>query len=379
MKNITMAIAALDAIEITATKGNQNQITPSGYFRAIDGRPSEKGLEKGWYIDATLANDLIKHISEKKTEIVVDHNHASLQTGHPAPAAGWVKKLEWNDEGLFANVEWTPKATEGIEKKEFRYISPVIIYSPDTGEIKGIHSISLTNVPALDGMKEATLTHLLKEDHQVETKLPNEINELLGLSPDSSDSVTALKKLIERLENAEKQSAELTNLLGTPNHLEGIAALKQTKPQQDIKHELFAEQVQTIAQLKVQVENLNQERIDDKFDALINAALEQGKFTNFGGKEGNAYNIVMGLKEAGDMDGYLKFVKVLTDGMTTPPAKSQTANMPSVGNPRVSNYSGNVSMASQNEDAEVKKIAAEQKISYENAAMALAKMQQQGG
>ena len=106
--------------------------------------------------DAAL---LIADWQGRKNRVVIDYEHQTLHTetnGQPAPAAGWITNLVYNvNVGLFADVEWTAKARDFIKNGEYRYISPVFSFDPQTGAITRLHSAALTNNPALDGMMEA--------------------------------------------------------------------------------------------------------------------------------------------------------------------------------------------------------------------------------
>lgn len=86
------------------------------------------------------------------TDIPVDYEHQidhAKANGKPAPAAGWVKKLDVRDSGIWGLVEWTEAAAAMISRKEYRYLSPVIALTADF-HILAIHRVALTNNPALD-------------------------------------------------------------------------------------------------------------------------------------------------------------------------------------------------------------------------------------
>jgi phage I-like protein len=86
----------------------------------------------------------------------VDYDHQSVfaareGVGGTAPAAGWIEsgKIFATDEGIFADVEWTPAAAEKLKAREYRYISPTISHNPKTGEVIQILNPALTNTPAI--------------------------------------------------------------------------------------------------------------------------------------------------------------------------------------------------------------------------------------
>jgi phage I-like protein len=47
----------------------------------------------------------------------------------PVPAAGWIKEMRSDETGIWGRVEWTATARELIERKEYRYLSPVILHN----------------------------------------------------------------------------------------------------------------------------------------------------------------------------------------------------------------------------------------------------------
>ena len=69
-----------------------------------------------------------------------------------APAGGWIKDLYKGEDAIIAKVEWTPKAAEYLKNKEYRYLSPVVLVRKRDQKATAIHSVALTNTPAIDGM-----------------------------------------------------------------------------------------------------------------------------------------------------------------------------------------------------------------------------------
>lgn len=129
------------------------RILPAGPFRADDGRPRNLA---SWYLDADAAAAIIVATAARREDVVIDYEHASLSVGVEAPAAGWLRRLEWRpDDGLYAlEPLWTPRGRERIEAGEYRYISPAFYFDPNTGVVTGLHSVALTNKPALTGLAD---------------------------------------------------------------------------------------------------------------------------------------------------------------------------------------------------------------------------------
>lgn len=158
------AVAAL-SIQIADRTGKEIQLLPAGRFKAVDGRPGNMAACSEWLLDAQGAQALIAAASARNNPSVIDYEHQTLlkeQNGQPAPAAGWFKQLEWREGvGLFAtDVEWTPAAAQAIKDGEYRFISPVMHFHPQTGRVTSLLMAALTNYAGIDGMQQASLAAL---------------------------------------------------------------------------------------------------------------------------------------------------------------------------------------------------------------------------
>lgn len=156
---IALAACAF-ALTGSLTKDNEMlvQLTPAGDFKPDDGR--ELPVD-AWHIDAAIANKVIARFGAKRNPRVLDYEHQTLkkeENGQPAPAAGWITQLQWEDgQGLFGMVHLNARARASIEAGEYRYISPVFTYDRRTGDVLDIQMAALTNTPAIDGMQPLEL------------------------------------------------------------------------------------------------------------------------------------------------------------------------------------------------------------------------------
>lgn len=151
MKKTAVALLTL-ALALQATA--DVHLLPVGEFVGRDGRPG-KGLT--WKLSDQQGRTLAAKLTARhaRVQFNLDYEHQSMlseQNGQPAPASGWATAFEWRDGvGLFAlNVQWTAKAKEMIEAGEYKYISPVIVYDKQTGEVIDVLNASLVNIPCLD-------------------------------------------------------------------------------------------------------------------------------------------------------------------------------------------------------------------------------------
>jgi phage I-like protein len=86
-------------------------------------------------------------------DLPIDYQHQNdrKDTGlsGPVPAAGWIKELCERDGEIWGRVAWTDQARDMIRKREYRFISPTIIFDKDTREIARIKGAGLVHNPAL--------------------------------------------------------------------------------------------------------------------------------------------------------------------------------------------------------------------------------------
>lgn len=109
--------------------------------------------DKGSFlVDEIALVEIMQSFQNQKNDVVIDYEHQTLKDVI-APASGWIKQLEnRSSAGLWAVVEWTPKAKELISYQEYRYISPVVLVRKSDNRAVRLHSAGLTNTPAIDGM-----------------------------------------------------------------------------------------------------------------------------------------------------------------------------------------------------------------------------------
>ena len=113
---------------------------------------TKDGKEDSFRFDDASADALIAEFNSRSRDLVIDFEHSTL-SGNEAPAAGWIDRLEKNAEGLCAHVKyWTDKAKEYLTKGEYRYFSPTLLFGHGGKSPDALHSVALTNHPALHGV-----------------------------------------------------------------------------------------------------------------------------------------------------------------------------------------------------------------------------------
>lgn len=147
---------------------------PSGAFGGRDSRGPWRLADPDAFIAASFAR-------LNGQPIPVDYDHALVSAAEnrtPAPAAGWITRLEARPEGIWGLTEWTPRAASHIAAREYRFVSPVFFHTKD-GDATALKAAALTNQPALD------LTAICSmESPQVADldQLLSELRPLLGLT-----------------------------------------------------------------------------------------------------------------------------------------------------------------------------------------------------
>jgi len=122
--------------------------------------------DKGEFdVDTESFQAINAQIAKRGVDLVIDYEHQTLKGGQ-APAAGWVKELMLKDGQIQARVKWTPPATNYLRNKEYRYLSPVVTVRKSDGKVTGLHSLALTNAPAIEGMTPLVNSEKFTNDYQ---------------------------------------------------------------------------------------------------------------------------------------------------------------------------------------------------------------------
>lgn len=220
------------------------QLLPFGTFAARDGRPGNLAGAPNKHWEVTNEQGLMlaaaMNTIAAQTPIVIDYEHQTLLSatnGQPAPAAGWIKRVEWQaGKGLFASVEWTAKARALIDGGEYKFISPVITWDK-TGAVTGVLNAALVNYPALLGMEpvvaqlSAAFPAPHTPDHPEQPPMNEALLKALGLPATATEAdvlaaITALKTQPSTLPAA--LSAAL-GLQGAPTEAAALAAVTALK------------------------------------------------------------------------------------------------------------------------------------------------------
>ena len=248
------------------------QLFPFGRFYPADGRAEGMG---GWYVDDSNGYALAESINQLGIDLMIDYEHQTLyleKNGQGNPAAGWIKQVEYRpNEGLFASVAWTDKAASQIKAGEYRYISPLFIPDSD-GRVMQVLNAALTNRPALHNLAEAfalsqtfnqqqgqPMLKLLQQLFDAPNASEAEITEkLTALSAAKGASKVALSAVYDELKTASDKAVALSAQVENPDPSKYVAL----------------SQMQTV---QTELNQLKAQMAADKADALITAALSDGR------------------------------------------------------------------------------------------------------
>ncbi len=214
----------LPSLQLNANGEQWVQLLPLGDFQGRDGRGPYRVED---------VNALIENTRQYagKSHLAIDYDHQieyAEKNGQPAPAAGWIKGLKAETDGLYGLVEWTQRATELIGAKEYKYLSPVFIHGKVDGVIQRILRASLTNKPNLDMKALASMES--DDQEEIDSQFLAELKELLSID-DSANTSEILKKISEIISSKESPETAAQHLdyvpLGTFSQV--VSELQNTK------------------------------------------------------------------------------------------------------------------------------------------------------
>ena len=195
---------------------NKIKILPVGMVE------SQKG---DFFVDKESFLLMKEDMQNHGVDVVIDYEHQTLKDCQ-APASGWVKDLTYTPDAIVAKVEWTPKAKQYLKDKEYRYLSPVIMTRKGDKKAVKLHSLALTNTPAINNMfpiinraplpDEEDDNNLIdgSEDRKDKKNVKRgildmrKIIELLKISEDATEE-QVMNELIKRLTAGEVQGHKL--------------------------------------------------------------------------------------------------------------------------------------------------------------------------
>ena len=240
---------------------------------------SEKG---DFIVDQESYKEMKAEMQRRGIDIVIDYEHQTLKDVQ-APAGGWVKDLIYTPEAIVAKVEWTPKAKEYLKNKEYRYLSPVVLTRKSDSKAVVLHSLALTNTPAINGMF-AIVNSVDFDTYNTPTGGKEmdlqRIKELLGLPAETpeEDVMNALVKVLEKAKDAPDSKPEEDKEVVANSVILGLLELPADSKTEDVTTKIMALKAGVSRQNQEIQETMERLRQRDADDAVM-MALKAGKIT----------------------------------------------------------------------------------------------------
>lgn len=95
---------------------------------------------------------LINAFTDGGVDLPIDYEHQNDKRpvqGGQVPAAGWIKELKADEAGLWGRVEWTTQASELINAKAYRYLSPSFMFEQVGKVIVRLKGAGVVHTPNL--------------------------------------------------------------------------------------------------------------------------------------------------------------------------------------------------------------------------------------
>lgn len=289
----------------------------SGGMVDVEGIPEEIKIlplghvhsQKGDFeVDDESVRMIRKAFKSRKLDLVIDYEHQTLKDVQ-APAGGWIEDIYKGDDAVIAKVRWTDRAKEYLKNREYRYLSPVVMVRKKDRKAAAIHSVALTNTPAIDGMFALVNTiDISKIEENEEEKQMNlkELIELLGLpetatEKDVQKALTEVKAAMEA--NKDDDSEEKSGDAGEAVPVANSVVLSLLGLEADAKTEDVATAIMTLkaGTGSEEVLALREELKERNAEDMVQMALKEGKITAAQREWAKAYAL-------SDKDGFKSFV-----------------------------------------------------------------------
>ena len=266
----------------------------SGGMVDVEGVPEEIKIlplghvhsQKGdFQVDDESVELIRKQFKSRKLDLVIDYEHQTLKDIQ-APAGGWIEDIYKGEDAIVAKVKWTEKAKEYLKNREYRYLSPVVMVRKKDRKAAAIHSVALTNTPAIDGMFALVNSiDIQNEDEKQEEELKMNMKELaimLGLPEDATEedikkTIATLKANLEANKaNNEKKEGCVETVPVANSVVLSLLGLEKEAKTEDVAAAVMALKAgagnEEILALK---EELKQRNAED----MVQMALKEGKIT----------------------------------------------------------------------------------------------------
>ena len=274
---------------------------------AVDGIPEEIKIlplgmvhnqKQDFLVDDESCQMILEQFKNRRLDLVIDYEHQTLKDIQ-APAGGWIKELWKGTDALMAKVEWTPKAREYLQNKEYRYLSPVVMVRKTDQKAQALHSAALTNTPAIDGMfaivNSAGYSYPEGDNYSEggeNMEFVQAIAKMLGLEETATeeDISNAIKALLDK----EKEQTEVV----ANSTILTMLGLKDDARTEDVAGKI--QELQNGSGVAAELKALKENLAKKEADAAVTAALNEGKISSIQKEWASAYALK-------DLEGFRSF------------------------------------------------------------------------
>lgn len=312
-------ICTADGIEVSGIP-DEIKILPLGTVH------SQKG---NFLVDEKSFEAIRQAFKGRNVDLVIDYEHQTL-ADIQAPAAGWIKDIRLGEDAIIAKVEWTQKGGEYLKNREYRYVSPVVMVRKKDSRATALHSMALTNTPAIDGMfpivaHSLDIENMMEDDDGGNKMELEKIRKLLGLQEGATeeDVLKALetagvkKKEEGGTEGQESDKKEATSMVANSTIL-GLLGLQEDAGTEEVAASILSLKNGDIS-MKTEFLALK-ERVEKKeAEEAVQVALRTGKITAAQKEWATEYALK-------NLEGFRKFTELAPQ--TVPVGKLDTVDAP---------------------------------------------------
>ncbi|NAX01444.1 peptidase [Vibrio sp. V34_P3A8T189] len=183
-------------------------LIPAGTFQGNDGRT--------WH--NSNPEEIIQRFTKIRPFDVEHATHIKGPKGEPAPAYGWITKLENRNGEIWGFTEWNTEGREMIEEKKYAFYSPAFGHDKESGFVYTVESAGLTNEPNLN-------VPALNRQEENEMKLSPIVVAALGLTESATeqDAVTAINSLKSEKDIALNRASNIDLSVAVPKETYQLA------------------------------------------------------------------------------------------------------------------------------------------------------------
>ncbi|TPJ83852.1 hypothetical protein FJ422_16395 [Mesorhizobium sp. B2-6-3] len=303
---LSAALVASHSTALTAADAEGDkwvQLTPAGTFTGRNGQGPWTTGDKA-AMEQIVANT---RLYAGSTDLAIDYDHQAVfgavpGVGGTAKAAGWIKELKVQDDGIYGRVEWTAAAAIAIKRKEYRYLSPVFFHEKTNGRVLAIRMAGLTNTPNLDLVAVAA-SALFPLNNQTGDSM-DKILSALGLAKGTNEdgvvaainahltSSTAIARAAGLTDTAKPDEilAAVNSIVTDRGKLAQAAGLATTAKADEIVTAVQSAiagkidptkfvPIAMVTELQTDLKKLREDLATDKATEAVNSAIEAGKVT----------------------------------------------------------------------------------------------------